>query len=63
MSGDRGIEISGNELAAFCRRNHIIELSLFGSVLLEDFGPESDVDVLVVFEESRVPGLLGLARM
>lgn len=63
MSDDRGIEISGDELAEFCRRNHIVELSLFGSVLREDFGSESDVDVLVEFEEGNAPGLFGISRM
>jgi uncharacterized protein len=41
----------------FCRRHHIRSLALFGSVLRDDFGPESDVDVLVEFEPGRVPGL------
>lgn len=63
MSDGRRVEISGEELAEICRRNHIVELSLFGSVLREDFGSESDVDVLVVFEEGHVPGFLRLARM
>ena len=50
------IEIDRTALAAFCRANHIRKLSLFGSVLREDFGPESDVDILVEFEPGRVPG-------
>ncbi|MFP5285126.1 MAG: nucleotidyltransferase family protein [Thermoanaerobaculia bacterium] len=44
------------QLADFCRRNHIRRLSLFGSVLREDFGPESDIDILVEFEPGHVPG-------
>ena len=44
------IEIPRERLAAFCRRNHIRRLSLFGSILHGDFGPESDVDFLVEFE-------------
>jgi len=43
-------------LADFCQRNHIQRLSLFGSVLRDDFGPESDIDVLVEFEPGHVPG-------
>jgi len=43
-------------LADFCRRNHIQRLSLFGSVLRDDFSPESDIDVLVEFEPGHVPG-------
>ena len=45
------------KLAEFCRRHHIVSLALFGSVLRDDFGPESDVDVLVEFESGHVPGL------
>jgi predicted nucleotidyltransferase len=38
------------KIDAFCRRHHIRQLALFGSVLRDDFGPDSDVDVLVEFE-------------
>jgi predicted nucleotidyltransferase len=41
----------------FCRRHHVRRLSLFGSVLRNDFRPDSDVDVLVEFEPGRVIGL------
>ena len=44
------IEFEPDALEAFCRRWKISELSLFGSVLREDFGPGSDVDLLVAFE-------------
>jgi len=57
------IKLSKDHLAAFCRSNHIAKLSLFGSVLREDFGPNSDVDVLVEFEDGHTPGFFGLARM
>ena len=40
------VAIPKDKLAEFCRRNRIRRLSLFGSVLRDDFGPESDVDVL-----------------
>lgn len=53
----RHMDIPHEELDRFCRRNHIRRLALFGSVLRDDFGPESDVDVLVEFEEGHVPGL------
>jgi predicted nucleotidyltransferase len=43
------IEIPKDEIADFCRRWQIVELALFGSVLRDDFGPESDMDVLVTF--------------
>src|SRR5574340_385044 len=45
------------KIAAFCKKHHIRKLSFFGSVVRDDFGPESDVDVLVEFEEGRTPGL------
>ena len=51
------IAIDRERLAGFCQRNHIHRLALFGSVLREDFGPDSDVDVLVEFEPGRIPGL------
>ena len=51
------ISIDREGIADFCRRHHIAKLSLFGSVLRDDFAPESDVDVLVEFESGHVPGL------
>jgi len=51
------------QVAAFCRRHHILKLSLFGSVLRDDFGPKSDVDVLVEFEAGHVPGFFRLFDM
>lgn len=50
-------------IAEFCRENHIRRFALFGSVLRDDFRPDSDVDVLVEFEPGHVPGLLRIARM
>jgi uncharacterized protein len=47
----------------FCRRHHIRKLSIFGSYLREDFGPESDIDFLVEFDPDHIPGLLGIAGM
>jgi uncharacterized protein len=44
-------------LAAFCRQRHISRLAVFGSATREDFRPDSDVDVLVEFDEGHVPGL------
>jgi uncharacterized protein len=51
------VQISTAELAAFCRRHHIRRLSLFGSILRDDFQADSDVDVLVEFAADHVPGL------
>ena len=50
------IDVPREALEAVCRRHHIRRLSLFGSVLRDDFGPQSDVDVLVEFEEGQTPG-------
>ena len=50
-------------IAEFCRRNWIRRLALYGSVLRDDFDPESDVDVLVEFDPAHLPGLFGVARM
>jgi predicted nucleotidyltransferase len=54
------IVVSRDELADFCRRHHIRRLSFFGSILREDFSPESDVDVLVEFESGHIPGFMRL---
>jgi hypothetical protein len=51
------ITIEREKIADFCRRHRIRRLSLFGSVLRPDFGPASDIDVLVEFEEGQTPGL------
>lgn len=57
------ITIPQDAVADFCRRHHMRRLAVFGSVLRNDFRPESDVDVLVEFEPGYVPGLLRLAAM
>lgn len=45
----RRINLPQDKIAEFCRRWKITELALFGSVLRNDFGPESDIDILVTF--------------
>jgi len=57
------INIPTKKIAEFCQRNHIRKLSLFGSVLGENFNPESDVDILVEFKPGKGPGYIGLAHM
>jgi predicted nucleotidyltransferase len=57
------LDIPKDRIADFCRRHHIRKLSLFGSVLRSDFGPDSDIDVLVEFQDGRAPGLIRLAGM
>jgi len=54
---NRNIQIPREYIIEFCRRNHIRKLSLFGSVLREDFRPDSDVDVLVEFNPGVRIGL------
>ncbi len=51
------IDLPREALATFCRRHHIRKLAIFGSALREDFGPQSDLDVLVEFEPGHAPGL------
>lgn len=51
------IDVPKEKVSEFCRRHHIRRLALFGSVLRNDFGAGSDVDVLVEFEPGHVPGL------
>ena len=58
-----GISIDRETIAGFCQRWRIIELAFFGSVLRDDFAPESDVDVLVRFDGDAVIGYFELARM
>ncbi len=51
------VQVDQEQVAVFCRKHHIRKLALFGSVLRDDFGPDSDLDVLVEFETGHVPGL------
>jgi predicted nucleotidyltransferase len=51
------ITVDRQRIAEFCRKYHIRKLALFGSVLGDDFRPDSDVDVLVAFEPGQVIGL------
>ena len=53
----KGINLQQDQIADFCRRHHIRKLALFGSVLRDDFHPDSDIDVLVEFENGHIPGL------
>ena len=63
VAGRTKINIPHKEVADFCKKHHIRKLAFFGSVLRDDFRPDSDVDVLVEFEEGHVPGLIRLAGM
>jgi uncharacterized protein len=57
------ILVDHGQLAAFCQRHCIRKLAFFGSVLREDFRPDSDVDVLIEFEPGQRVGLIRLAGM
>ena len=58
-----GIEIPSDAIADLCNRWQVLELALFGSVLRDDFGPESDVDVLVTFDPGARHTLLDIVQM
>ena len=55
--GRPNISIPKRRLDDFCRRRHIVRLAFFGSVLTDDFRPDSDVDALVEFAPGHTPGL------
>ena len=57
------IDIPYEAIRVFCEQHHIRKLMLFGSVLREDFGPDSDIDVLVEFEENTHPDLFDLGAV
>lgn len=57
------IPLPSQDIEQFCRRNRIRRLALFGSVLRDDFTPDSDVDMLVEFEEDARVSLFDLERM
>ena len=60
MNKQMALQVSQDTIADFCQRHHIRRLALFGSVLRDDFGPESDVDVLVEFEPGARVGFFKL---
>ena len=57
------VEIPKHKIAAFCKKHHIRKLSVFGSALTGDFGPDSDIDLLVEFNPDHIPGFFRLAGM
>jgi uncharacterized protein len=58
-----GIDLDSKAIRAFCRKWKITELAVFGSIVRDDFGPDSDVDFLVSFDESEDWGLFELFDM
>lgn len=59
----QNLTIPQDRIAEFCRRHGVNRLSLFGSILRNNFGPSSDVDVLVEFQPGRTPGMIGYGQM
>ncbi len=57
------ISLPKDKISEFCQQNQVRRLSLFGSVLREDFGPDSDVDILVEFEPGTRVGLIRLSSL
>ena len=57
------IGLTEEALAAFCRRWKIVEFAVFGSALREDFGPESDLDVMVTYAPDAEWGLFDVVAM
>ena len=62
MNPDR-VNITKNQIADFCEKNHILRLAFFGSVLRNDYRPDSGIDILVYLDRSVPTGLMEMARM
>lgn len=62
-SVNAGIELPIENIAEFCHKWHVTELSLFGSILREDFHPNSDIDVMVQFHPDAHPTFRSLDQM
>ena len=60
---EKRINIPHDRVARFCRENGIARLALFGSILRDDFRPDSDVDMLIEFHPCVRVGYLAMARM
>jgi len=58
-----GLDVADEQIAAYCRRNRIKELSVFGSVLRSDFRADSDIDLLIEFMPEARVGLIAFSRM
>ena len=60
---NREFDLPKDKIAEFCKSNYIIKLSLFGSVLRDDFNETSDIDILVEFDKGHIPGFIRLANI
>jgi len=63
MKAERANNITKEQIADFCKKNQIRKFAFYGSVLRDDFGPKSDIDVLVELVPNHTIGLLKMARM
>ena len=63
MKAERVSNISKEQIADFCEKNQIRRFAFYGSVLRDDFDPESDIDVLVELEPNHTIGLFEMAQM
>lgn len=63
MGNHLKVNVPNEKLVDFCKKNHVCKLSFFGSVLTDQFRPDSDVDVLVEFEAGKGPGFFELSGM
>ena len=57
------LPIPRHEIAEFCRQHRVVEFGFFGSILRDDFRPDSDVDVLITFAPDAQPSLMDLVLM
>jgi predicted nucleotidyltransferase len=53
----QAISLSQSQIDDFCQKHHIRKMAFFGSIVRDDYGPESDIDVLVEFQNGFTPGL------
>jgi len=57
------INITDKQIEDFCKQNHIRKFAFYGSILRDDFGQDSDIDILVDFDSEQPIGLMKMARM
>ena len=63
MKSDERVNITKEQIADFCQKNHIKKFAYFGSVLRDDFEPDSDIDILIELDHTYPTGFLKMAQM
>jgi predicted nucleotidyltransferase len=63
MKLDERVNITKEQIAEFCQKNHIKRLAFFGSVLWDDFEPDSDIDILIEIDHTFPTGFIKMAQM